>query len=87
MKLPLNLDGQSLNIARLAHASSLGSWGGRKRPGCSKRASTLLKGMEQQLYGSKGEAPGLRDTNSHFTFICICVTPLGCVLGGEEEDP
>jgi hypothetical protein len=43
--------------------------------------------MEQQLYGNKGEAPGLRDTNSHFTFICICVTPLGWVLGGEEEDP
>jgi len=72
---------------RLAHASSLGSWGGRKRHGCSKRAGALLKGMEQQLYGSKGEAPGLRDANSHFTFICICVTPLGWVLGGEEEDP
>jgi hypothetical protein len=42
--------------------------------------------MEQQLYGSKGEAPGLRDANSHFTFICICVTPLGWVLGGKEED-
>ncbi len=38
------------------------------------------------LYGSKGEAPGVRDANSHFTFICICVTPLGWVLGGEEED-
>ncbi len=46
-----------------------------------------MKGMDQQLYGSKGEAPGLRDANSHFTFICICVTPLGWVLGGEEEDP
>jgi hypothetical protein len=46
-----------------------------------------LKGMEQQLYGSKGEAPGLRDANYHFTLICICVTPLGLVLGGEEEDP
>jgi hypothetical protein len=46
----------------------------------------LLKGMEQQLCGSKGEAPGLRDANSHFTFICICVTPLGCVLGGEKKD-
>ncbi len=23
---------------RLAHASSLGSWGGRKRRGCNKRA-------------------------------------------------
>ncbi len=45
-----------------------------------------MKGMEQQLYGSKGEALGLRDANSHFTFICICVTPLGWVLGGEEED-
>jgi len=43
--------------------------------------------MEQQLYGRKGEVPGLRDANSHFTFICICVTPLGGVLGGEEEDP
>jgi hypothetical protein len=43
--------------------------------------------MEQQLYGNKGEAPELRDANSHFTFICICVTPLGWVLGGEEEDP
>jgi hypothetical protein len=29
--------------------------------GCSKRAGALLKGMEQQLYGSKGEATGLRD--------------------------
>jgi hypothetical protein len=43
--------------------------------------------MEQQLYGSKGEALELRNTNSHFTFICICVTPLGWVFGGEEEDP
>jgi hypothetical protein len=42
--------------------------------------------MEQQLYGSKGEAPGLRGADSHFTFICICVTPLGWVLRGEEED-
>jgi len=42
---------------RLAHASSLAAWGGKKR--CSKRVGTLLKGMEQQLYGSKGEAPGL----------------------------
>jgi len=72
---------------RLARASSLGSWGGRKRRGCSKRAGVLLKGMEQQLYGSKGEAPRFRDTNSHFTFIYICVTPLSWVLGGEEEDP
>jgi len=38
-----------------AHASSLGSWGGRKRRGYSKRAGALLKGMEQQLYGSKGQ--------------------------------
>jgi hypothetical protein len=30
--------------------------------------------MEQQLYDSKGEAPGLKDANSHLTFICICVT-------------
>ncbi len=43
--------------------------------------------MEQQLYGSKGEAHKLKDANSHFTFIYICVTPLGWVLGGEEEDP
>jgi hypothetical protein len=43
--------------------------------------------MEQQLYGSKGEAPGFKVANSHFTFICICVTPLSWVLGGEEEDP
>jgi hypothetical protein len=43
--------------------------------------------MKQQLYGSKGEASGLRDANFHFTFICICVTPLGWVLRGEEEDP
>jgi hypothetical protein len=42
--------------------------------------------MEQQLYGNKGEVPKLRDANSHFTFICICVTPLGWVLGGEEKD-
>jgi hypothetical protein len=42
--------------------------------------------MEQQLYGSRGEAPGLRDANSQFIFICIFVTPLGWVLGGEEED-
>ncbi len=63
MKLPLNPDGQLLNIVRLAHASNLGSWGGRKRHGCSKRVGALLKGMEQQLYGSKGEALGLRDAN------------------------
>jgi hypothetical protein len=43
--------------------------------------------MEQHLYGNKGEVPELRDANSHFTFICICVTPLGWVLRGEEEDP
>ncbi len=63
VKLPLNLNRQQLNIVRLAHASSLGSWGGRKRRGYSKRAGALVKGMEQQLYDSKGETPELRDAN------------------------
>ncbi len=79
MKLPLNPDGQLLNIVRLAHANNLGSWGGRKRHGCSKRVGVLLKGMEQQLYGSKGEAPGLRDTNFilHFYSHLCDTTRLG----------
>ncbi len=90
VKLPFNPNGQQLNIVRLAHASSLGSWGGRKRRGCSERAGALLKGMEQQLYGNKGEATGPRDTNSHFTFICICVTPLSCIgkgWCGRQDEP
>ncbi len=35
--------------------------------GCSKRASTLLKGMEQQLYGNKGESLGLREVSCEST--------------------
>jgi hypothetical protein len=30
---------------------------------------------------------GLETPILYFTFIRICVTPLGWVLGGEEEDP
>jgi len=77
VKLPFNPDGQQLNIARLAHASSLASWGVRKR--CSKRAGALLKGMQQQLYGSKGEAPGL-------IIIAAPTTQALCFSRRQDED-
>jgi len=46
---------------------------------CSKRAGALLKGMEQQLYASKCEAPGL-------IIIAAPTTQALCFLGRQDED-